>query len=660
MMLECSQRKTVSLRDFTPSLTMFLVIAALLRHRSRRRRNRASLEHQGRLLQVVDLVSGTNYDLLWGDSPLTDEDCLVVQDHNRMSESSYNPYVPRETPDQMSMRSGSPADIPGSRYSSSQHRKRKRDIEEPPRMSHEDQQHMIWSDELLDYFMLQSESDMSIEYPQPPRDMDLNRPIDDKGHTPMHWAAAMGDLISVRDLLHRGARIDSQAHNGETPLMRAVLFTNNHDKLSMDKLVRNLIQTVGLKDYCQSTVFHHTVATTCSKAKYACARYYLETILERMKNSYNPSYIQNLLDAQDQNGDTATLIAARFGARKCVRTLLNLGASIDIPNQEGQTAEDLIAMLNARRRDRHGIDLGVASSSPVRDMGPLNDNHELSHAMDGAVRTPSKRQRVSYRSEAAHLLSSQLPVLIESRTEALAAEFEKEIAEQDAAVTEGTKALELRREEVERLEKECDSAASLTIGNQSGEDESLAEEVRTLEDEVRDLLQTEQLDELGHQVDTATNKAPTPNGVSSPQDQSAITRQVHDAQSRRQQLLQDLTTAISHTGLSGLDILQGAQPTRKIHTDDSQLTAKYLRLIRAALNISVDEDIESVLPEMLRELEEGKREREEVERDAGLADAGSMMETDGLTPPGNGKAGHVGMGYGFGAVEGGRGVGIGA
>ncbi|MGG6498226.1 UNVERIFIED_CONTAM: hypothetical protein NY603_35395, partial [Bacteroidetes bacterium 56_B9] len=62
-------------------------------------------------------------------------------------------------------------------------RKRRR-VEE---MTQADKEHQLWADELLDYFMLMdSPLDQLPLAPSPPQGADLNRPIDDKGHTALH------------------------------------------------------------------------------------------------------------------------------------------------------------------------------------------------------------------------------------------------------------------------------------------------------------------------------------------------------------------------------------------------------------------------------------------------------------------------------------------
>ena len=101
-------------------------------------------------------------------------------------------------------------------------RKRRRLMEDPQVQA--ENMHQLWAEELLDYFMLQGEADAPSTLPLPPEGANLDRAIDDKGHTALHWAVAMGDLEIVKRLLTDRASIDVQSKSGETPLMRSVLL----------------------------------------------------------------------------------------------------------------------------------------------------------------------------------------------------------------------------------------------------------------------------------------------------------------------------------------------------------------------------------------------------------------------------------------------------
>src|SRR5205814_7566918 len=136
-------------------------------------------------------------------------------------------------------------------------RKRKRD--DMNMMSQHEQLHILYADDLLDYFMLSmSPETHGPQYPpQPPPNFVVDRHIDDQGHPAFHWACSMGDISVMRDLLERGANMQSRNCRGETPLMRAVLFTNNYEKESMPQVLEMLRGTIGLKDDFGSTVIHH-------------------------------------------------------------------------------------------------------------------------------------------------------------------------------------------------------------------------------------------------------------------------------------------------------------------------------------------------------------------------------------------------------------------
>ena len=172
-------------------------------------------------------------------------------------------------------------------------RKRRRLMEDPQVQA--ENMHQLWAEELLDYFMLQGEADAPSTLPLPPEGANLDRAIDDKGHTALHWAVAMGDLEIVKRLLTDRASIDVQSKSGETPLMRSVLFTNIFEKQNMERIASLLVRTVNMQDWAGSTVFHHIANTTVSRKKYACARYYMDCILNKMAEVLSPDQIERIL-----------------------------------------------------------------------------------------------------------------------------------------------------------------------------------------------------------------------------------------------------------------------------------------------------------------------------------------------------------------------------
>ncbi|KAF7166851.1 hypothetical protein CNMCM6106_002518 [Aspergillus hiratsukae] len=236
----------------------------------------------------------------------------------------------------------------------SQHRKRKREMNEVTAMSISEQEHILYGDQLLDYFMTVGDAPEAtrIPPPQPPANFQVDRPIDDSGNTALHWACAMGDLEIVKDLLRRGADIKALSVHEETPLVRAVLFTNNYEKRTFPALLDLLLDTVSFRDWFGATIFHHVSETTRSKGKWKSSRYYCEVLLEKLHNTCSQEEIDLLLSCQDSNGDTAALVAARNGAFRLVNLLLgHCPRAGDLVNKKGETATSITQRAHPPERD---------------------------------------------------------------------------------------------------------------------------------------------------------------------------------------------------------------------------------------------------------------------------------------------------------------------
>jgi hypothetical protein len=319
------------------------------------------------------------------------------------------------------------------------HRKRKREQEAQNAI---EQAHVVYSDELLDYFMLSSETAAITPKPEPPPNYQPDWIIDEDAHTALHWASAMGDVEIMRQLKRFGATLDAPNIRGETPLMRTVLFTNCLDKQSMPAVLKELISTVGRVDYCEANVLHHAAAVTKVRHKHHCARYYLDVILNKMQETLEPDVIRHILDARDMNGDTAVHIAARNNARKCVRALIGRGASTNIPNNEGETAEGLIRDLNANRRVES---YAAASSSPFAP----HSNHRPSF-MDVIGDDPA-HQDVSHISEAAMSIETRVTPHVIEKFHELAKSFDEELKEKEESEKEARRILTTTQDELEAI-----------------------------------------------------------------------------------------------------------------------------------------------------------------------------------------------------------------
>ena len=305
----------------------------------------------------------------------------------------------------------------GNQYDApSRKRKRSPDIME--------QQHVLYADELLDYFMLSASETplMHLPPPVPPQPFQVNRPIDDQGHTGLHWGAAMGDIDIVRFFIDRGADLFARNKRGETPLIRSVLFTNNYEKGTMPSLVQLLISTIREHDDHGGTVLHHIAMTTNSLAKKRCARYYLDIVLDKMAEVCTQQEFTRLLNMQDASGDTALHIVARHNAKKCIRSLQGRGARGDLENAKHEVADRIFQGQRANRHD-------IISSSPAPEFSAAN-GHELIKA--------SKPGPVSnYHSQSASSFSQSIEEVIQDKSLQLALAYDSEIKQKDDDLEQG-------------------------------------------------------------------------------------------------------------------------------------------------------------------------------------------------------------------------------
>jgi transcription factor MBP1 len=315
--------------------------------------------------------------------------------------------------------------LPLSQHSNAS-RKRKRDFEEPPQTA-SDIEHTMYGDELLDYFVTAGDDPASsnILPPDPPLNFNVDRPIDNLGNNALHWACAMGDVTVARDLLSRGANPAApNTSSAETPLIRAVLFTNNYDKKTFPKIVAALAGTVVERDTYGATVFHHIAESARTRSKWTCARYYCEVLINKMREM-GSNYVQALLTSVDHNHDTAALCAIRNGCVKVATFLLNhCPEAGDIVNLKGETANEYLRALREKKES-----LEQPGSSPPR-MGESFTSKQ----------SRRKRQKESV-SRAASMVLDKIGPLMDEGSFKLADMYDSQMAEKDTEIAEAKQAL---------------------------------------------------------------------------------------------------------------------------------------------------------------------------------------------------------------------------
>ncbi|KAF9452167.1 apses-domain-containing protein [Macrolepiota fuliginosa MF-IS2] len=196
-----------------------------------------------------------------------------------------------------------------------------------------------YGDQILEYFISDSNQIPPVLI-SPPADFDPTMAIDDDGHTSLHWACAMGRIRIVKLLLTAGADIFKVNKAGQTALMRSVMFANNYDVRKFQELYELLHRSTLNIDNYNRTVFHHVVDVAMTKGKTHAARYYMEIILGRLADY--PKELADVINFQDEDGETALTMAARCRSKRLVKLLIDHGADPKIVNGDGKSAEDYI------------------------------------------------------------------------------------------------------------------------------------------------------------------------------------------------------------------------------------------------------------------------------------------------------------------------------
>jgi hypothetical protein len=435
------------------------------------------------------------------------------------------------------------------------HRKRKRSP--APALTTSEQEHILYSDELLDYFMLAQASEPATR-PEPPTNFQPDWIIDSDGHTALHWASAMGDLDVMKQLKRFGANLSCRNIRGETPLMRAVLFTNCLDKQSMPRVAQELISTIECVDAHGATAIHHAAALTQSRTKHHCARYYLDVILNKLSETTEQDELRRLLDIQDSNGDTACHIAAKNKARKCVRALIGRGASTDIPNAAGVRADELIQELNSTRRDRNL----AASSSPFapdshRRVSSFHDLNAASSTPNpslnfGSALAAAGARKEAHHSEAAQSVSCKVTPLVLGKFADLARSFDEELKEREGSEREARRILQTTQVELGAVQQQIRELGAVDEDEAGKQNE--AAQLAHAQQRVLSLLEQQQavlLAEATMQQDGMAGVAVNGNGVQeeSVEGLAGLLQALQGEQRRRQELVQEYAGALADKGV---------------------------------------------------------------------------------------------------------------
>ncbi|KAI8378787.1 hypothetical protein EDC96DRAFT_493188 [Choanephora cucurbitarum] len=365
-----------------------------------------------------------------------------------------------------------------------------------------------YAQRLLQYFLSEKTSIPPL-IARPPRDMDINVIIDDEGHTSLHWAAAMARIKAVKLLIENGADMYRVNYKGQTALMRSVLFTNNFDLKTFDSLVELLRTTIFNIDKRDQTVFHHTAAMSDWKGKIYASRYYMECLINKLKN--NQSELISILNVQDINGDTALTIAAKIGNRRLIKLLIDAGASTEIANEEGMTPRDYYADME-KSVGRHPMHPSPPpmTSSPSEDTGSIINEADTREVLRARV-------EAMYKNVTADANANNMPSISKAFDD-FAESYERDLVYRE-------KQLEKKQIELDLYTKRLEETKRVIRSIETNEAQALIEQAdnknKQLEDKYRVWLQFYQSHHLSLLEDEFVQKEQEEKPPSPPQQATA-------------------------------------------------------------------------------------------------------------------------------------------
>jgi transcription factor MBP1 len=362
--------------------------------------------------------------------------------------------------------------------------------------------------------------------------------------------------------------------------MRSVNFTNCYEKQTFPAVMKELINTVSMRDDSGCTVVHHAAAMKSGRVQsQSCSRYYLDSILNRLQEMQDSTYIHSLLDMQDHNGNTALHLAAKAKARKCIRALLGRGAASDIPNVEGVRADELIKELNATRNTKERV--------PQRSSSPFAPDSQRHVSFRDALSDSVTKLAVSYNSEAANTVQSRITPLLIEKFQDLARNYEEEWKEKVEAENEARRLLGNTQNELSAVRQHiADLEASLETQEEAAK---ALNDSMISQDQVLSLLASQSRYHIQASVEQSLALMNGDQGEDSYEDRLRLAHELNDLLHKQRQAEQEYVNALGHSGTG-----------EKID--------KYRRLLKQCLDRQDAENLDTNIDDLIDMMEEERSE----------------------------------------------------
>ena len=443
-----------------------------------------------------------------------------------------------------------------------------------------------YSQDLLDYFVQPKVEELPNVLLHPPSDFNVNAPIDDEGHTALHWASAMGRLNVVQILCDMNANIFTANNEDQIPLVRSIMFTNNFDNQCFENLITYLRPSITHRNKDGRTVFHQIAIMTSHRSKWNASRYYLDVLIKDLLGG-NPApsvetmtRLRQVLDYQDVNGDTAVTICARNQARKFCRALMRVGVDIQIPNAHGRTAEEYIQEYESQRAQKRLLRNGIgppATNSNITSYGriaspaqnPTYPVHAAAASLGNTTSTGAfaSAQRThprafqTYVSESAIRATQKIIPQMTEHLEALAASFDAELVDKEADLTQAKHLLSSMEGEIEtsrtallemtKMFAEVDPASSTSedvVAVGEGVLTRLRERVESATTKLKMVVERAQARDLALAVQLEESAIQDTTEVKNSEEQMALANELTKLQAERRSLVDRIVDIYANTG----------------------------------------------------------------------------------------------------------------
>ncbi|CAN3359448.1 hypothetical protein DICA2_D04192 [Diutina catenulata] len=259
--------------------------------------------------------------------------------------------------------------------------------------------------QLLKFF---AEDNAEIPYfiHNPPYNFNINEPIDDEGHTPLHWAASIGNYQMIYLLVQKGANILAVNTFGLNPLSKLISFNNCYELKNFEEVLHLLDKCLSNTDINGRTPLHYLCQFGKVPSKLPSLKYYMAICLNKLQQlsqmNEQVDLLSNVINHQDVNGDTCLHLAAKSRAGELCQMILNVGGRDDLENSGKETAGEIIGGYNLiegyvpPHKPVYPAPM-VAGDMAPGSMGPpefANGTHPFIDGFPSALATPVQPSRL--------------------------------------------------------------------------------------------------------------------------------------------------------------------------------------------------------------------------------------------------------------------------